>query len=80
MRAFGFVELKPGTAFDEPALIDRCRRKLANYKCPVRIVAVEEWPLAVSPNTIKIQRVKLRDRAQALYDASGDASRQSAAE
>lgn len=76
VRAFGFVELKPGAAFDEQALIARCRQKLANYKCPVRIVAVDEWPLAVSPNTIKIQRVKLRDRAQALYDAS----RQSAAE
>lgn len=76
VRAFGFVEMKPDAAFDEQALIARCRRNLANYKCPVRVVAVDEWPLAVSPNTIKIQRVKLRDQAQALHDAS----RQTAAE
>lgn len=76
VRAFGFVEMKPGAAFDEPALIARCRASLANYKCPVRVVAIADWPLAVSPNTIKIQRVKLRDQAQALYDAA----QQSAAE
>ncbi|MCA8927074.1 MAG: AMP-binding protein [Alphaproteobacteria bacterium] len=65
VRAFGFVELKPDADFDEQALIARCRRNLANYKCPVRVVAVEEWPLAISPNTIKIQRVKLREWAEA---------------
>jgi fatty-acyl-CoA synthase len=70
VRAFGFVELKPGAALDEAALIARCRQNLANYKCPMRVVAVEEWPLAISPNTIKIQRVKLRDQAQAMYDAN----------
>jgi hypothetical protein len=31
---------------------------------------VDEWPLAISPNTIKIQRVKLRDQAQAIHDAA----------
>ncbi len=76
VRAFGFVELAAGASFDEAALIARCREQLANYKCPIRVVAIDEWPLAISPNTIKIQRVKLRDRAQALYDST----KQSAAE
>ncbi len=70
VRAFGFVEMQPGAAFDEAALIARCRTNLANYKCPIQVVAVDEWPLAISPNTIKIQRVKLRDQAQAIHDAA----------
>ena len=68
VRAFGFVLPSGEGVVDEPALIARCRASLANYKCPVRVVTVEDWPYAISPNTIKIQRVKLRDQAQALYD------------
>ena len=69
VRAFGFVLLSGEGVFDEAALIAACRAQLANYKCPVRIVPIKEWPLAVSPNTIKIQRAQLRDQAQALYDS-----------
>ena len=69
VRAFGFVLPSGEGQVNEPALIARCRATLANYKCPIRIEQVDDWPYAVSPNTIKIQRVKLRDRAQALYDA-----------
>jgi fatty-acyl-CoA synthase len=76
VRAFGFVELKAGAAFDEAALIARCRQNLANYKCPARIVTVTEWPLAISPNTIKIQRVRLRDQAQAMYDTAQQSAAQ----
>lgn len=76
VRAFGFVLPSGEGAVDEARLIAHCRAQLANYKCPIRVVPVQEWPLAISPNTIKIQRVKLRDQAQALYDSE----RQSAAE
>ena len=69
VRAFGFVLPSGEGTFDEARLIAHCRQQLANYKCPIRIVPVQEWPLAISPNTIKIQRVKLRDHAQALYDS-----------
>jgi fatty-acyl-CoA synthase len=70
VRAFGFVEMTAGGVFDEASLIARCRQNLANYKCPVRAVVIDEWPLAISPNTIKIQRVKLREMAQEFYDQS----------
>lgn len=79
VRAFGFVLPSGEGEVDEQALIARCRAHLANYKCPVRVVTVEDWPYAISPNTIKIQRVKLRDQAQALYDRERSSS-QTAAE
>ena len=74
VRAFGFVLPSGEGAVDEQALIARCRASLANYKCPIRVVTVADWPYAISPNTIKIQRVKLRDQAQALYDAERNAA------
>ena len=74
VRAFGFVLLSGEGALNEAALIAHCRAQLANYKCPVRIVPIDEWPLAISPNTIKIQRVKLRDQAQALFDIEQNAT------
>jgi fatty-acyl-CoA synthase len=50
--------------FDEADVIARCRERLAIYKVPVRVVAVDEFPS--TPNGTKIQRGKLRERAAAL--------------
>ena len=38
------VRLRPGAAFDEAALRQFCRERLAGYKVPARIVAVEALP------------------------------------
>ncbi len=38
------IETKPGSTFDEPALIAAARGKLAAYKAPKRILAIPEIP------------------------------------
>ena len=48
---------------DEAAAIAHCRRGLANYKVPMRIFAIDDFPKTPSPNGFKIQRNKLRDMA-----------------
>jgi fatty-acyl-CoA synthase len=39
---------------------------LANYKVPLRVFAIDEFPVTPSPNGLKIQRNKLRERAERL--------------
>jgi fatty-acyl-CoA synthase len=66
VRAVSFVILKPGAAFDEAAAIAHCRRGLANYKVPLRVFAVDDFPKTPSPNGFKIQRNRLREMAERL--------------
>jgi fatty-acyl-CoA synthase len=65
VRAVAFVILAPGTTLDEAAVIAHCRRGLANYKVPVRVFAIDDFPKTPSPNGFKIQRARLRDMAMA---------------
>jgi len=65
VRAVAFVMLKPGAALDEAAVIAHCRQGLANYKVPLRVFPIEEFPKTPSPNGLKIQRNKLREIAEA---------------
>jgi fatty-acyl-CoA synthase len=65
VRAVAFVILEPGAALDEPATVAHCRHGLANYKVPLRVFAVDEFPRTPSPNGLKIQRTKLREMAEA---------------
>lgn len=60
----GFVTLAPGANFDESALRARCAHAMAKYKVPVRIFALDEFPVTVGPNGVKIQRGTLREIAQ----------------
>jgi|FEC22Drversion2_1045045.scaffolds.fasta_scaffold00883_6 fatty-acyl-CoA synthase len=64
--AVAFVILEPGAALDEAAVIGHCKQGLANYKVPVRVFAVDDFPKTPSPNGFKIQRTKLREMAEAL--------------
>jgi fatty-acyl-CoA synthase len=66
VRAVSFVILEPGTALDEPAIIAHCKQGLANYKVPLRVFAIDDFPKTPSPNGFKIQRTKLRERAEGL--------------
>jgi fatty-acyl-CoA synthase len=50
---------------DEADAIEHCRRRLARYKVPVRVIAIEEFPTTPSANGTKIQKVKLRALAEA---------------
>jgi fatty-acyl-CoA synthase len=65
VRAVAFVILDAGATLDEAAVIAHCRRGLANYKVPLRVFAIPEFPVTPSPNGPKIQRAKLRDLAVA---------------
>jgi fatty-acyl-CoA synthase len=66
VRAVSFVILKPGATLDEAVTIAHCRHGLANYKVPVRVFAVDDFPKTPSPNGFKIQRGKLREMAERL--------------
>lgn len=48
---------------DEQAVIDFCRQRLARYKVPVRVLAIERFPTTPSANGTKIQKVRLRQLA-----------------
>lgn len=66
VRAASFVILEAGAALDEAAVITHCKRGLANYKVPVRVFAIGDFPVTPSPNGPKIQRAKLREIAERL--------------
>ena len=63
-RPVAFVIAASGT-LDESAVIGRCRDRLARYKVPVRVIAIDEFPTTPSANGTKIQKVRLRELAAA---------------
>ena len=63
VRVVAFVIPAPGRPLDEAAAIAHCKRGLANYKVPMRIFAIDDFPTTPSPNGFKIQRARLRDMA-----------------
>ena len=65
-RAIAFAILKAGATLDEPAVIAHCKHGLANYKVPLRVFAIDAFPVTPSPNGPKIQRNKLREQAERL--------------
>jgi fatty-acyl-CoA synthase len=69
VRAVSFVILESGAALDEAATIAHCRQGLANYKVPMRVFAVDDFPKTPSPNGFKIQRSRLREMAEDLLRA-----------
>jgi fatty-acyl-CoA synthase len=66
LKAVAFVIPKPQTHFDETALLAHCSSLVARFKVPIRIAAMASFPTTASPNGSKIQKVKLRELAQAL--------------
>ena len=61
-----FVQLREGAAEQESTLRTQCLQRLARFKVPERIVIVDHFPVADSPNGPKVQRVKLREMAESL--------------
>ena len=66
MQAVAFVRSTKGHAFDEAALKQYCRDRLARYKVPARIVRLDAFPLTAGANAPKVQKSALREWAQAL--------------
>jgi fatty-acyl-CoA synthase len=62
-----FVRLADGVKLDEATLRARCQEQLARFKVPERIVMVEAFPIVESPNGPKVQKVRLREIAEALW-------------
>lgn len=52
-----YVVLRPGMHLDEDAVVDHCRANLARYKCPSKVLFVEQLPRGL---TGKLQRYALR--------------------
>ncbi len=64
-RPVAFVTLEPGATLDEAATIAHVAGRLARYKVPVRVLAIERFPVTEGTNATKIQKHKLRDLAMA---------------
>jgi len=63
LRPVGFVTLRPGGRLDETAAIAHVAAKLARYKVPVRLFAIDAFPVTEGTNATKIQKHKLRELA-----------------
>jgi fatty-acyl-CoA synthase len=55
-----FVVAREGVELDAEEVREFCRGRIAHYKIPRYVIAVDEFPMTV---TGKIQKFKLRDRA-----------------
>ncbi len=53
-----------GDEIDEGAVIAHCQSVLAKFKCPVRVISLDSFPVTDGPNGVKIQKAKLRELAQ----------------
>jgi len=49
------VELEPGTVLDEEALRDHCRKHLAGYKVPKRVIAIDDLPRSMLGKVLRKQ-------------------------
>jgi fatty-acyl-CoA synthase len=61
-----FVVLHHGAMLDEAAALAHLAGKLARYKIPHRVIAMEAFPVTPGANATKIQKSKLREMAEAL--------------
>jgi fatty-acyl-CoA synthase len=61
-----FVRTNTGEMLDEGALRTRCFELLARFKVPERIIVVDAFPTVDSPNGPKVQKIRLREMAEAL--------------
>jgi fatty-acyl-CoA synthase len=72
-HAVAFVQLRADCTVDESGLVAHCRKTLASFKIPTRIVLVEEYPVTPSANGDKVRKDVLRERAQELLNTAAPA-------
>ena len=72
-RPVAFIQPRAGGGVDEATLGDYCRQRMAKFKVPERFIAIAEFPVAIGPNGVKIQRGVLRDMARRLLEAGESA-------
>jgi fatty-acyl-CoA synthase len=61
--AVGFVVVEEGREFDEGQVIEQCRKDLAKFKVPRRIIALTDLPKTEGANGVKVKRDELREMA-----------------
>ena len=68
--AVAFVTAVGGVT--EEALVNHCRRGLANFKVPDRVVVVERFPTVDGANGVKIRKAELRQQASEAFRVASD--------
>jgi fatty-acyl-CoA synthase len=68
--AVAFVIPRDGAHIDEAALIAYCAKRMAGFKVPKRVFAIDAFPVTYSANGTKVQKAKLREMAAALASAA----------
>jgi fatty-acyl-CoA synthase len=58
-----FVQIAPGAVTCEEDLLAYCRQGIAGYKVPRKICFLDELPVVVGPNGVKIHKQRLREAA-----------------
>jgi len=48
-----YVVVAPGSQVDEQSLIDFCATRLARYKCPTKVLFVDELPQGMGGKILK---------------------------
>jgi fatty-acyl-CoA synthase len=71
-KAFAFVILAPGAAFDEREVMAHCAGRIAKFKVPVHVQPIGAFPVTPGANATKIQKAKLRELAQAALAAGAN--------
>jgi fatty-acyl-CoA synthase len=66
VRPVAFVLTVPGHEHDEQAILAGCRKKLASFKVPLRVIALDEFPVTDSPNGKKVKKNVLKDMAEQM--------------
>jgi fatty-acyl-CoA synthase len=64
-RGVAFVEIASGASCGEDELLAHARERLASFKVPVRIIAVDELPRSAID---KFARSRLKERARAIWE------------
>jgi len=67
-RPVAFVIPEGGAEIDEASLIAHCKDRLAAFKVPIRVFAIEAFPSTPSPNGTKIQKGALRRMAEEMVE------------
>ena len=71
LKPVAFVIAKSGSTLDESAILAHVAARLAKYKVPVRVFAIDAFPVTPGANATKIQKHRLRDLAQQLMGDEG---------
>jgi len=66
---YAFVLLHPDAVADAAGWTAACKQAMAGFKVPVGFTALEAFPSVESANSVKIQKHRLRDMADALLAA-----------